>query len=148
MLPIAAETVTPKTEENDSEMTGMGGMIVTVTAVRGLYPVKNAKVTVFTGKGADAEIITEAMTDESGKTPVISLPAPSSVYTDAPDPSKRPYAYYNIRTVADGYINTENYNLAVFDNITSVQNVALYPLTTEPDRNQPIIIDEFDNYEL
>lgn len=145
---VSAEAVTPQDTGNDENMTGTGGLIVNATAVRGLYPVQNAKVTVFTGDADNMKIIAEAFTDISGKTPLISLPAPSSVYTDAPDPSQRPYAYYNVRTVADGYINTDNYNVAVFDRTTSLQNVSLYPVTSTPEGNRPIVIDEFENYEL
>lgn len=142
----ATPTINPT--KNDENMTGSGSLIVTATAVRGLYPVANAKVIVFTGTADDMNIITETFTDISGKTPPITLPAPSSVYTDAPDPAERPYAYYNIKTSADGYIPTDNYNVAVFDKITSVQNVSLYPLVSTPDGNRPIIVDEFENYEL
>lgn len=134
--------------DNDENMTGIGGLIVTATTLRGLYPVENAKVTVFTGTKENMNVIAEAVTDISGKTPLIKLPAPSSVYTEAPDPSERPYAYYNIETSADGYIPTGNYNVAVFDKVTSVQNVSLYPIISTPEGNQPIVIDEFDNYEL
>ena len=134
--------------ENSENMTGSGSLIVTATAVRGLYPVSNAKVIVFTGTADDMNVIAETFTDISGKTPPIVLPAPSSVYTDAPNPAEHPYAYYNIKTSADGYIPTDNYNVAVFDKITSVQNISLYPIISTPDGNRPIVIDEFENYEL
>lgn len=134
--------------KNDENMSGIGGLIVNATAIRGLYPVENAKVTVFTGTKENMNVIAEAVTDISGKTPLIKLGAPSSVYTEAPDPSERPYAYYNIETSADGYITTDNYNVAVFDKVTSLQNVSLYPLISAPEGNRPIVIDEFDNYEL
>ena len=142
----ATPTISPA--ENSENMTGSGSLIVTATAVRGLYPVQNAKVVIFTGTEDNMNVIAEAFTDISGKTPPIVLPSPSSVYTDAPDPAERPYAYYNIKTSADGYIPTDNYNVAVFDKITSVQNVSLYPIVSAPDGNRPIIIDEFENYEL
>ncbi len=144
---VQTEPLARPTENNDN-MTGSGSIIVNATAVRGLYPVQNAKVTIFTGTADNMKIIAEEFTDISGKTPLITLPSPSSVYTDAPDPSQRPYAFYNIRTVADGYIPTDNYNVTVFDKVTSVQNVSLYPVTSAPEGNRPIIIDEFENYEL
>lgn len=146
------ETATPvvavNSASNNDNMMGMGNLIVSVTAVRGLYPVQNAKVTVFTGEGENEVIITEQLTDRSGRTPIIPLPAPSIRFTEEPNPSERPYAFYNVRTVADGYTDTENYNVAVFDKITSLQNVSLVPTSSTPSQNSPIIIDEFENYEL
>ncbi|MBQ1187345.1 MAG: hypothetical protein IIX54_06655 [Clostridia bacterium] len=137
-----------KSAVNAPDMIGSGNIVVVATAIRGLYPVENAKVTIFTGSGEDELILAEQYTNRSGKTAPIPLPAPSSSFTDAPNPIERPYAYYNVRTSADGYIETVNYNVAVFDNTTSLQNVSMYPLTSEPEKNKPIIIDEFESYEL
>lgn len=146
-LPEKKPTASPQESENSKDMSGEGGLAVFLTAVRGLYPVENGKVVIFTGSEQNMEIIAEEYTNESGKTPVIRLPAVSSVFSEAPNPTERPFAYYNIKSSADGYIDTLNYNVAVFDNVTSVQTVPLYPIASRPD-NSPIIIDEFDNYEL
>ena len=143
----AAEPV-PLETENQEDMTGDGGLVVMVTAVRGLYPVASAKVTVFTGNVKNMNIIAEAYTNDSGKTPLIKLPSVASTESEAPSSNKRPFAYYNIKTTADGYIDTVNYNLAVFDGVTSVQNISLYPLASRPKDSGPIVIDEFENYEL
>ena len=150
-MPVVAqptEAVEPSLEQNSETMDGGGGLVVITTAGRGLYPIANAKVTVFSGSADNMTVVAESLTDESGKTPIIKLSAPSSEFTEAPSPSERPYAYYNIRTVADGYTETFNYNVAVFDNVVSIQNVSLYPVASRPDGNKPIVIDEFDNYEL
>ena len=138
----------PVVGENSEDMKGSGGLIVMVTAVRGLYPIALAKVTVFTGSGKGAKVVAEAYTGDSGKTPLIKLPSVSSSLSESPNPSERPFAYYNIKTSADGYIDTVNYNVAVFDGVTSVQNVSLYPIASRPSDNGPIIIDEAQNYEL
>lgn len=150
--PVAAPSVPERmpieSEPNNPQMAGKGYLIVNVTSVRGLYPVEGARVTIFTGDIENAVVLDEVVTDRSGKTPVIELAAPSSVYAESPEPSERPYAYYNIRTIADGFIETLNYNVAVFDSVTSIQNVNLLPVTTEIERNRPIIIDGFDDYTL
>lgn len=135
-------------DTNSENMSGMGRLLVNVTSLRGLYPVAGADVTVFTGDLADMNKIAQLTTDQSGKTREIELPAPSSDFTEQPDPSERPYALYNIRTVADGFVETINYNVAVFDAVTSLQNVSLFPVTSSPEGNRPIVIDEFENYEL
>ena len=138
----------PQISENSNDMDGNGGLIVMVTTVRGLYPVASAKVTVFTGNAKNMNLVAEEYTNESGKTPLIKLPSVSSDLSEAPNPKERPFAYYNIKTTADGYIDTINYNVAVFDGITSVQNVSLYPIASRPDDSGPIVIDEYENYEL
>ena len=149
-IPVMTEAVRPAvhSEPNSDDMQGMGKLIVIVTSVRGIYPVENARVTVFTGDGKNAKTIGEYTTDNSGRTPVIELPAPSSAYTESPDPTERPFAYYNIKTVADGFVDALNYNVAVFDKTTSLQNVNLQPLTTGVGGNQPIVINEYENYNL
>ncbi len=149
----SAEAIRPEAPKVDSapnsdQMSGMGKLIVNVTSVRGIYPVEGARVTVFTGDEENSAVLAQLVTDRSGKTPIIELPAPSSVFTEAPDPSERPYAYYNIKTVADGFVDTYNYNVAVFDTVTSLQNVGLQPVTTGIEGNRPIVINEFDNYTL
>lgn len=137
-----------ESQPNSTDMSGMGKLIVNVTSVRGLYPVEGARVTVFTGDADNMERVAEVTTDRSGKTPEIELPAPSIRFSESPDPSERPYAYYNIRTVADGFVDNINYNAAVFDSITSLLSVNLQPLTTGVGGNRPIVMDGFDNYTL
>ncbi|MEE0928264.1 MAG: hypothetical protein UIG59_03645 [Acutalibacteraceae bacterium] len=138
----------PESHENAEDMTGEGRLIVNVTSVRGIYPVSGALVTVFTGDESNMVKFFEGVTDISGKTPVIPLPAPSEKYTEAPDPTERPYAFYNIKTSADGFNDNYNYNVTVFDKVTSLQNVGLTPIATQSPQNRPIVIDEFENYTL
>ena len=51
-------------------------------------------------------------------------------------------------TEIDGFTKTYNYNIAVFDGVTSLQTVELIPESTDPDKNQPIVIDEYEEYNL
>ena len=128
------------------DMSGEGKLVVNVTTIRGLYPVKNALISVFKGTVDNMELIAQENTDESGKTPVIRLPAPPGVLTESPENTVRPYAFYNILTEADGFISNINYNAAVFDGVTSLQNVDMIPLSKE--NNNPIVTDEFQEYTL
>lgn len=134
--------------ENGNDMQGEGYLVVNVTSVRGLYPIEGADVTVFTGEADSPTVVATATTDQSGKTPPIPLPAPSVEFSESPDPSERPFAYYNIRTVEDGFRENLNFNLAIFDKVTSLQTITLEPMTTEIEQNRPIVIDEFENYGL
>ena len=128
------------------DMSGEGRLIVNVTTIKGLYPVKNALVTVFKGGADNMEVIASLNTDESGKTPVFTLPAPPAVLTESPENTVRPYAFYNILTEADGFIDNINYNATIFDGITALQNVNMIPLSKE--NNKPIVSDEYEEYTL
>ena len=128
------------------DMSGNGRLIVNVTTVRGLYPVKNALVTVFKGGADNMEVVDRLNTDESGKTPIFNLPAPPAVLTESPENTVRPYAFYNILTEADGFIDNINYNATIFDGVTSLQNVNMVPRSKEND--QPIVNDEYEEHTL
>lgn len=146
--PEAIAAATPVRPGNDSNMTGEGNLQVRVTSVRGLYPIKNALVTIFTGDADSMTPIAQGTTDESGKSPVFPLPTPALSLSESPNPTSRPFAYYNIRTVADGFTDTYNYSVAVFDSVTSLQNVNLIPVSSATPDNGPIVIDEYNQYEL
>ncbi len=147
-MPEPRPTATPKSRPNSENMEGVGKLKVRVTSVRGLYPIKNAIITVFTGDAENMTVIAEGTTDQSGTSPTFSLPAPAASLSDSPDPASRPYALYNILTAADGFRGTYNYNAAVFDGVTSLQTVELIPVTESPELNGPIIIDEYEEYPL
>ncbi len=147
-MPEPIPVAVPKSYPNSDNMEGSGELIVRVTSVRGLYPVKNAKVTVFTGDSDNMTIIAEGTTDQSGASPKFTLPAPAASFTESPGPASRPYALYNILTVSDGFRENYNYNAVIFDKITSLQTVELIPLTDDPELNGAIIIDEYEEYPL
>ena len=69
--PTVAE-VNPKVTQTTETPTG--GLLAVVTTVRNLYPVSNAKVTIFTGDYDNKNVIDSAFTDQSGRTKVFILP--------------------------------------------------------------------------
>ncbi len=146
--PEPSPKTVPETYPNSENMEGRGELLVRATSVRGLYPVKNAKITVFTGDPQNMTVVAEGTTDQSGASPQFLLPAPVASLAESPDPATRPYALYNILTVADGFRDTYNYNAAVFDKVTSLQTVELIPLTDDPEFNRPIVINEYEEYPL
>lgn len=130
------------------ELSGEGFLLINVTSVRALYPVKGAKVTVFRGNINDMEKLAEAYTDESGKTEPFPLPAPPIALAQQSESQIPPFATYNILTEADGFIPTVNYSAPVFDKVTSIQNVNLIPRTAMNAPDDMIEIDEYDSYNL
>lgn len=140
-LPTVSETELPE------EMGGMGYLLVNVTSVRELYPVGNAKVTVFTGSIEDMRKISESVTDQSGKSELFTLPAPPRYLAEDSANQKPTFAEYNILTEADGFLPTINMGAAVFDGVTSIQNVNLIPKTLY-NENDSNVFDEENNYDL
>jgi len=63
---------------NTTPDTNEGYLIGIVTAVRSLYPVKNAKITIFTGDYENMNVIDTDLTDQSGRTKTFVLPTPES----------------------------------------------------------------------
>lgn len=139
-IPVVSKTA-------DQTLTGEGYLSVSVTSVRGLYPIENAKVTVFTGRAENMEKLFEGYTDESGKTEIFPLPAPPLSLAQNPENGEPVYAEYNVLAEADGFIPAINYSLAIFDKVTSLQNMNLIPKTVFSD-NSPIVTDEENKYEL
>lgn len=139
-------TEAPPTE-NAPDMSGRGFLLVNVTSVRGLYPIENAKVTVFKGDVSSAQNIATSLTDESGKTELFSLAAPPIYLAQDSENTIPPFATYNILTESDGFLPTVNYNAAIFDKVTSIQNVNLIPRTSTNDGDSDIYYENND-YDL
>ena len=66
-------------------------------------------------------------TDDSGFSPLMTLPAVSAKLSLTPD-NAVPYVTYTIRVVKDGFYPTENTKVPIFEGITSRQPVYLIPL--------------------
>ena len=145
VLPAVSETVTP--EEAPEDMSGTGYLLVNVTSVRELYPVQNARVTVFKGSTEDMRKLAESVTDQSGKTELFTLSAPPRSLAEDSENREPTYAEYNILTEADGFLPTINMGAAVFDGVTSIQNVNLIPKTPYNENDSNIFTEE-NNYDL
>lgn len=85
---------------NDTNSTGT--LKISVISSIGLIPVENATVTVtYTGDpGAPLKTLT---TDNSGQTPVVTLPAPDISYSLDSETEVQPYSEYNITVEAEGF---------------------------------------------
>ena len=142
----AYEEGTPYDKEDSTDPNGR--LIVMVTAVSRLYPVENAKVTVFTGDYTAPNVIDTALTDQSGKTKVFSLPAPSRELSMEPDTGAQPYSLYNVLIEADGYADNLHINLPIFRGVTSLQRSNLTPLASFGGNKGPIVFNELSSFNL
>lgn len=125
-----------------------GALIGIVTAVRALYPVSNAKVTVFTGTPENMQIIDTDMTDQSGRTKTFILSTPEKALSLEETNTKQPYSLYNMVVEADGYLKNIHLNIPVFSGITSLQQSNLLLEETAGVNKGPQIFDESQKYEL
>lgn len=125
-----------------AELTGKGSLVVQVTLAKGAIPVEGATVTVTETK--DSSPIAKLVTDKSGQTKPLFLPAPSAKFSQTPNGYIRPYSIYNIRIEFPGYYVEEAINVPIFDKINSIQPVSLVPLpeNSNGQPNNEIIIDE------
>ena len=94
---------------------------------RNALPVPNARVVVFKTIGGSPHTFYELITDQSGQTEVVPLPAPSSALSQTPDSGVQPYSLYDADITAKGYAPVYVRNLPIFEGILSVQRTALVP---------------------
>ena len=95
-----------------------GRLIFNVTHSRGTYPVKNALITVFENN----TILKALTTDESGKTPPITLEAFDKKFSESPT-SEQSYVtkYYDAEISADEFVTVRIENIPIYENITTLQ---------------------------
>lgn len=146
---IEVPTPAPQTETpTPPESSTTGGLLGIVTAIRSLYPVKNAKVTIFTGTYPDMQVVDSDFTDESGRTKIFVLETPEKALSLEEDNQIIPYSSYNMAVEADGYIKNIHLNIPVFSGVTSLQQSNLILEETAGQDKGPQIFDEANRYDL
>ena len=116
-----------------SAMPGRGFLIVSVRTGEGAIPLEGALVTLRGGEALEGDAIASFITDKSGNTPRITLPAPPRINSESPHGGK-PYAVYNADISLDGYYSNLYSNIPIFDTITSVQTAYMIPLPEDGGR--------------
>ena len=121
-------------------MPGRGYLVVSVRAGEGAIPLEGALVTLRGGDATDGDAIASFITDRSGNTPRITLPAPPRINSESPNGGK-PYASYSADISLDGYFTNLYTNIPIFDTITSVQTAYLIPLPEDgSDRSEEVLL--------
>ena len=109
-----------------TENPAFGTLIFQVTGGQGAFPVAGATVTISKPLDERLGISVDVTTDESGKTPPLSLPAPSKELSQKPN-NGIVYATYQAEISAPNHVTTKIRDLPVFDGITTIQPVNLSP---------------------
>ena len=109
-----------------SQNPAFGTLIFQVTGGQGAFPVPNATILLTKQLNDQQSLSFTVVTDESGKTAPVSLPAPSRELSQRPG-NGIVFATYQAKTSAPNYVTTEIRDLPVFDGITTIQPVSLSP---------------------
>lgn len=115
-------------DSNAPDMKGTGYLQVEVTTGDGAVPVPKAAVIVTQELGGQSYLVTMKLTDRSGTTDIIPLPAPLAELSEAPDPSERPFSEYNVTVYKKGFYTVPEVTVPIFDTVKSIQPVPLIPL--------------------
>lgn len=109
-----------------SQNPAFGTLIFQVTGGQGAFPVPNATILLTKQLNDQQSLSFTVVTDESGKTVPVSLPAPSRELSQRPG-NGIVFATYQAKISAPNYVTTEIHDLPVFDGITTIQPVSLSP---------------------
>ena len=109
-----------------SQNPAFGTLIFQVTGGQGALPVPNATILLTKQLNDQQSLSFTVVTDESGKTAPVSLPAPSRELSQRPG-NGIVFATYQAKISAPNYVTTEIRDLPVFDGITTIQPVSLSP---------------------
>ena len=94
------------------------------------YPLQDVAIAVT---AADGTAIAMRLTDRNGRISPIAVPVPDRNESLSPDPEERPYAVVNLYAHKRGYERIESENLQLFADTTTLQNLAMIPLSELPD---------------
>ena len=132
--PIPAEPVSPGDKEifaNENDMfypeTGQGRILVRVQTALGALPVSEATVIVSRTRNGTKEVVNFQLTDKSGKTPEITVPAPPKSDSQSPSESL-PFADYSITVRNPMYYTAITDNVQVFGDELTILVQELTPL--------------------
>ena len=126
-------------EDYEKRNTSQGSLYVVAAAADNAYPVPEARVTVYTRIGDRLQLNYLLVTDESGMTPVVTLPAPPAELSQDPD-NALPYAVCDIKIYANGYFREEARDVPIFAGVTSRQEFQMIPLPLAVDEDSETIV--------
>lgn len=120
-LPAPAPEPTPVPSPD-----GVGTLVAAVTTAREALPVAGADVMLSRRDAQGTHLLYFLETDRSGRTPVMQLPAPAASQSESPG-SAAPYAVYDLRVFADGYVPAVQTDVRVFGGTAGTIPITLIP---------------------
>lgn len=104
-----------------------GYIQVRVSALRESVPIVGAKISITRPLGEASSVLWSDITDESGKSGIVELPAPDKALSERPNQDATPYAVYNVKVEAQGFYTVYNINVQVFSGELSIVAVDMVP---------------------
>lgn len=114
---------------NNNDNNTQGFLTVKVSTARGAIPLSGAVVNIRGGQTESSTILYSLISDNDGKTKVVSLPTPPMENSESPVGDKA-YATYNIDVFKEGYLPLYFNNVPVFPSVISVQPAVMIPATS------------------
>ena len=93
----------------------------------GALPVPGVNVRIIGSDEANIDFDYTLITGRDGITETVTVPAPSAIYSYAPNPAEQSYAKYNVEAYADGYYPKVLSDIIVFSGIKSFVPLEMIP---------------------
>lgn len=93
-------------------------------------PLKDVAVTVT---ATDGTAIATKLTDRSGLTDPIEIPAPDTSAGTSPDSGTVPYTAVNVYARLEGFEQVQNENVQIFPNVVTEQDIEMVPHSELPE---------------
>lgn len=122
------------------QMYDIGRLQISVFATNIGLPGSNATIQI-TPRDNKTYILEKLVTDSSGQTTIIDLPAPPLEYSMQANMPK-PYSEYDIHIIMEGYNSTIIEGVQIFPNRTAYQEVFLIPTIKNYDETNMILIND------
>lgn len=132
--------ILPPSAPPPTEMS-LGYLRTFVTTAKGALPIPNAQVIVTRLLDGQELLEQVARTDNSGYSPLFTLPAVSGIYSQTPD-NKQPYTYYNVYVRAGGFYPVLLRNVPMYGGVTATQPIDLIPVAEGRDPNEERVVNE------
>lgn len=126
-----------------------GTLQFVVSTARQALPIVGARCEVSKVIAGEKHIFYTLLTDRSGQTETVSLPALPSALSQTPEGNIQPYVLYDAKVSKPGFTEVVIKNLPIFEGIKSVQRVNLVPYTqVDVPQNESITESEPDLTEV
>lgn len=106
-----------------------GILLVRTTTASGAYPVSDVNVSISGASDVGHDMRISVLSDESGITQPILLPAPPRALSLSPDSTEEAFSRYDVEIYKEGYYRKKLYDVAIFSGITSVLPINMIPST-------------------
>ncbi len=127
--PAQPEIVPP--DPPQAEQTATGFLQVITRSAGSALALPGVSVLITSGSGKQMRLIHVTITDESGETEKIALPAPEGSQSLDKDAAQPPFSTYDVSVYAAGYYRQVSEQVPVFAGITSRQVFSMIPLVSD-----------------